>query len=248
MAEKIAKKANAETQPAQNKKEDFILKYKNLIIGGVIAIIAIIVGIVFWNTHKTSKLNDAQTASAVAQTSLYDAQEALMNGMNDFSEQKYLTALIGDSATKSAGFLKIADEYSSTPAGNLANLYAGLCYAHLDKWEDAVKYLEKFNDAGDLIISPAAHAALGNAYAHVNRLDDAVKALQQAGDKADNILQTPIYYIQAGEILEAQGKKAEALEMYKKVKKYERVKNINGISQTSYYVDIANEYIERLSE
>ena len=168
--------------------------------------------------------------------------------MNDFSEQKYLTALIGDSATKSAGFLKIADEYSSTPAGNLANLYAGLCYAHLDKWEDAVKYLEKFNDAGDLIISPAAHAALGNAYAHVNRLDDAVKALQQAGDKADNILQTPIYYIQAGEILEAQGKKAEALEMYKKVKKYERVKNINGISQTSYYVDIANEYIERLSE
>ena len=87
MAEKIARKANAETQPAQNKKEDFILKYKNLIIGGVIAIIAIIVGIVFWNTHKTSKLNDAQTASAVAQTSLYDAQEALMNGMNDFSEQ-----------------------------------------------------------------------------------------------------------------------------------------------------------------
>ena len=139
MAEKIARKANAETQPAQNKKEDFILKYKNLIIGGVIAIVAIIVGIVFWNNHKTGKLNNAQTASAVAQTSLYDAQEALMNGMNDFSEQKYLTALVGDSATKSPGFLKIADEYSSTPAGNLANLYAGLCYAHLDKWEDAVK-------------------------------------------------------------------------------------------------------------
>ena len=75
-----------------------------------------------------------------------------------------------------------------------------------------------------------------------------MKALQQAGEKADNILQTPIYYIQAGEILEAQGKKAEALEMYKKVKQYERVKNINGISQTSYYVDIANEYIERLSQ
>ena len=33
------------------------------------------------------------------------------------------------------GFTKIADEYSSTDAGNLANLYAGLCYANLGKWQ-----------------------------------------------------------------------------------------------------------------
>ena len=248
MAEKIAKKGTAETQPALNKKEDFILKYKNLIIGGVIAVIAIIVGIVFWTHHKAAKLEEAQTISAVPQMSMYNAQEALMNGITDFSDQNYMVALNGDSATKSMGFLKIADEYSSTPAGNVANLYAGLCYAHMDKWEDAVKYLEKFNDAGDLIISPAAHAALGNAYAHVNRLDDAVKALQQAGEKADNILQTPIYYIQAGEILEGQGKKTEALEMYKKVKQYEREKGINGISQTSYYVELVDEYIARLEQ
>ena len=146
------------------------------------------------------------------------------------------------------GFLKIADEYSSTPAGNVANLYAGLCYAHLDKWEDAVKYLEKFEDAGDLIISPAALGALGNAYAHVNKLDDAVKTLVKAGEKADNILLTPVYYVQAGEILESQGKKAEALELYKKVKQYQRVNGVEGISQSSLYVELIDEYIERVSQ
>jgi tetratricopeptide (TPR) repeat protein len=248
MAEKIANKGAVETQPALNKKEDFILKYKNMIIGGIIAVIVIIVGVVFWNNHKKAELQEAQTTSAVPQMSVYSAMQELQGGMAEFNDKNYLAALNGDSATKSMGFLKIADEYSSTPAGNVANLYAGLCYAHMDKWEDAVKYLEKYDDAGDAIISPAALGALGNAYAHVNKLDDAVKTLQKAAEKANNILQSPIYYWQAGGILEAQGKKAEALEMYKKVKEYERLGGIEGISQQSPIVEMIDEYIARVSQ
>jgi tetratricopeptide (TPR) repeat protein len=245
---KIVRQGGEEIQPALNKREDFILKYKNIIIGCIAALVVIIVGIVFWNNHKKAQLEAAQTASSVPQMSLQTAMTALQSGISDFGEQNYLAALNGDSATKSMGFLKIADEYSSTPAGNVANLYAGLCYAHMDKWEDAVKYLEKFDDAGDMLISPAALGALGNAYAHVNKLDDAVKTLQKAGEKANNILLTPIYYVQAGEILESQGKKAEALELYKKVKQYERVSGVEGISQSSLYVDLIDEYIERVSQ
>ena len=248
MAEKIAKQGVAETQPALNPKEDFILKYKNLIIGGVVAIVVIIVGFVFWSNHKKANQQQAMTASAASEMAVMTSMEQLQNGINLLDEKNYEAALNGDSVTKGMGFLKIADEYSSTPTGNLANLYAGLCYAHMDKWEDAVKYLEKFDDAGDFLISPAAQAALGNAYAHVNKLDDAVKALQKAAEKADNILLSPIYYVQAGEILESQGKKAEAKEMYLKVKKYDRVQGIDGVSQTSPYVQIIDEYIQRVSE
>lgn len=248
MAKKIANQGAPAEQPLTNKKEDFVLKYKNYLIGGVVAIIAIIVGVIFWNNHRSAKLHEAQVVQAVPEATLNAAMTEMMRSEGLLDEGNYTAALNGDSATQSMGFLKIADEYSSTRAGNLANLYAGLCYAHMDKWEDAVKYLEKFDDAGDLIISPAALGALGNAYAHVNKLDDAVKTLVKAAEKADNVMQSPVYYVQAGEILESQNKKAEALELYKKVKQYETVRGVNGISQSSPFIDMIDEYIARVSQ
>ena len=146
-------------------------------------------------------------------------------------------ALKGDSASFK-GFAKLADEYSSTAAGNLANLYAGLCYAKLDKWEYAVKYLEKYDGADDQMISPAAEGALGNAYAHLNQLDNAVSHLKKAAEKADNNSLSPTFLIQAGEILESQGKNDEALKLYQTVKE----KYFN--SMASQTIDA---YIERVS-
>ena len=176
------------------------------------------------------------------------ARSQLNLSAQSFGEQNFNVALNGDS-TGRKGFLKIADEYSSTKAGNLANLYAGLCYAHMDQWENAVKYLEKYDTDDDILIAPAHLCALGNAYAHLNQADKAVSTLKKAAEKADNVLLSPMYYIQAGEILESQGKKAEALELYKKVKQYDRQKNIPGVNtQSSPYVDMIDEYIQRVSQ
>ena len=55
MAKKIAPQGAADTQPALNKKEDFVLKYKNYLIGGVIAIVVIIAVVIFWNNHRFKK-------------------------------------------------------------------------------------------------------------------------------------------------------------------------------------------------
>ncbi len=248
MAEKNAKKGAVDVKPAFSKTEDFFLKYRNFIIGGVVAIIAIIIGIVLWNNHKKSQLTEAQTVSQVPELSVQQGLSELMQSNELFGDKLYAQALNGDSTGTSKGYLKIAEEYSSTKAGNLANLYAGLCYAHMDKWQEAVTYLEKYDDKGDILISPAALGALGNAYAHVNQNDKAVSTLTKAAEKADNILLSPIYYIQAGEILESQGKKKEALELYKKVKQYERMQGVSGISQSSPYVQAIDEYIQRVSE
>jgi predicted negative regulator of RcsB-dependent stress response len=132
--------------------------------------------------------------------------------------------------------VKIADEYSSTDAGNLANLYAGLCYANLDKWQEAAQYIEKFDAKDDQMISPAALGALGNVYAHLNQLDKAVSTLKKAAEKADNNSLSPTFLIQAGQILESQNKKDEALKLYQTIKE----KYFNSMQYQTI-----DEYIER---
>ena len=187
-----------------NQSEAFFLKYKKAIIAAVVALIVIVAGIVLYKTYVSGP-REVKASTAIAK------------GQEYFQAANYEMALNGDSVNFK-GFAKLADEYSSTAAGNLANLYAGLCYAKLDKWEDAVKYLEKYDAADDQMISPAAEGALGNAYAHLNQLDKAVSHLKKAAEKADNNSLSPTFLIQAGEILESQGKNDEALKLYQTVK------------------------------
>ena len=208
-----------------NKSEAFFLKYKKAIIYGVLAVIVVIAGVIVYNQYVAAPREDK-------------ASTALAKGQEYFQQDLYEKALNGDGAGYS-GFVKVAADYSSTEAGNLANLYAGLCYAGLGKWNEAAKYLEEFDTQDDQMISPAAEGALGNAYAHINQLDKAVTHLKNAAKNADNNSLSPTFLIQAGEILESQGKAAEALELYKQVKeKY-------VYSMQSQTID---KYIERASK
>jgi len=204
----MANNNNQQAAPVEeqtiSQSEAFFLKYKKAIIAAVIAIVAVIAGVVLYQTYVAGP-NEQKASTAIAK------------GQEYFSASNYEKALNGDSASFK-GFVALAKEYSSTKAGNLANLYAGLCYAKLDKWQEAVSYLEQFDGADDAMISPAAIGALGNAYAHLNQLDKAVSNLKKAAEKADNNSLSPTYLIQAGEILESQGKKDEALKLYQQVK------------------------------
>ena len=218
---------SAQQAPAEetlNKSEAFFLKYKNAIIGAVVALIVIVAGFILYNNY-------------VAGPQAEKANPALAKGQEYFAQERFDLALNGDSLGFE-GFAKIAADYSGD-AANLANLYAGLSCAQLDKWEDAAKYIEKFSTKGDQMISPAALGALGNVYAHLNQLDKAVSTLKSAAEKADNNSLSPTFLIQAGEILESQGKKAEALKLYQTIKE----KYFNSMQYQTI-----DQYIERVSE
>jgi tetratricopeptide (TPR) repeat protein len=217
-----------------NKSEAFFLKYKKPIIAAIVALIVIIVGFMLVKQYVLEpRENEASTALAKGQE--------LMNA------QQFDKALKGDGATF-GGFLKIASDYSGTDAGNLANLYAGLCYANQEKpdWKKALEYVEQFDTKGDQLISPASQMALGDIYANNDQLDKAVESFKKAADMADgkaedklNYSIAPLALRKAGIILESQNKKAEANAIYKQIKE----KYINSPIRQ----DI-DKYIERTAE
>ena len=214
-----------------NAKEALFLKHRKNISIAIVVIILLVAGVICYNTYVSGPREQ-------------EASTALAKGQDYFANQQYDKALKGDGAGY-AGFLSIASDYSNTDAGNLVNLYAGLCYANMDKWNEAVQYLDGFSTSDDQMISPAAMAALGNAYAHLKQLDKAVECLKKAANMADseamdktNNSISPVFLIQAGEILESQNKKDEALKIYQDIK----TKYVNApIAQE------IDKYIERAS-
>ncbi len=213
--------------------QTFFLKYKKIILSVLGVLVVLIVGGILY--HNFVSVPNEEEAST-----------ALARGQEYFNAEQFDKALNGDGAGY-AGFLSIASDYSSTDAGNLANLYAGLCYAQQQKpdWNKAVEYLEKYDGGSDMLISPAAEGALGDAYANTNQVDKAIKAFKKAADMANSQAEdgvnnsiAPRMLIKAGELLESQGKKDEALKIYQDVKKT----YINSAA----YQEI-DKYIERAS-
>ena len=188
---------------ALSTSEAFLIKYKNVLLGAVAALVIVVCGYLGYK-HFISEPKEAK------------ASEALFRGEQYFGAESYELALNGDSLGY-AGFLKIADEFSGTAAGNLANAYSGICYAQLGKYEDAVKYLDKFNGK-DQLVAPAILGTIGNCYAQMGQLDKAADMLLKAAKEADNNTLSPIYLQQAGEILVKQGKYDQAIEAYTTIK------------------------------
>lgn len=216
-----------------NSSEAFVSKYKKPLIIALCAIIVLLLGW-FLYTQYVVKPNEEK-----ASTELGKGQQYFMAGQYD-------KALNGDGAGY-VGFKQLADSYSGTDASNLANLYAGLCEANLGKWNEALKHLEGFDTSDDAMISPMAVNALGNAYAHTNQLDKAVSAFKKAASMADkqsesgyNEALSPRSLLQAGEILESQNKKEEALKIYQEIKK-------NYVNSYTVQTGQIDAYIERAS-
>jgi tetratricopeptide (TPR) repeat protein len=221
------KKTNgAPAASEHNQNEALILKYKNVILG-VIAAIIVCVGLAFlYKNYTTDKFNTASSNMA-------KAQEYFSRAIIDNDSAMYQKALSGDSIE--AGFLAFVDEGGSV--GNLANLYAGLCYAHLGQMQEADSYLTKFDAADDAMVSPAAVGALADVKATQGELDEAVALFVKAADKADNNTLSPQFLVKAGDILESQGKKEEALKLYEQIK----AKYVNSVQFRTI-----DAYIERV--
>ena len=188
---------------AVSRSEAFVNKNKKNLIVGVVAVVVLIAAGMLLSTFVIAPREQK-------------AAEALFVGEKYFQDGNYEVALNGDQY-EYAGFAAVADDFGGTKAANLAKAYEGLCLAKLGRYEEAIPVLKSFK-GNDMMVAPSVLAALGNCYAQVGDEAQAASTLVKAANKADNNVLSPAYLIQAGQIYEKLGKKADALKAYQQIK------------------------------
>lgn len=188
---------------ALSSSEQFIQQYQKPILLGLLAIVIIVSAIIGVRHFYVLPREDK-------------AQAEMYKGVFYFEKDSFQLALQGNGADF-IGFKAIADEYSSTKAGNLAAAYSGLSLYNLGKYDEAITYLKNF-DADEEFISPAIIGTIGDCYVNMDKYEEGVGYFERAAKKADNDMLSPIYLKKAATVYEKLGNKKKALEMYQKIK------------------------------
>lgn len=202
---------------AVEKLQNFYEKYKNIVFGGLIALILIIGGTYYYMTVLQPE------AEAAAHADLFDAQFY-------FEQDSFELAL-------NSGLLDVIDYHSGTKAANLATYYAGLSYFHLKNYDDAISYLQDYKKK-DKILGALAYGVLADAQMEINQTDAAFANYKKAVNFSNNEASKPFLLKKAAIAFETNGEISQALEFYKKIK--------NEFPNSSFASDI-DKYIGRAS-
>ncbi len=162
----------------------------------------------------------------VWQPRMKEAMEQCYPCEQNFQQENWEVALDGDDNT--LGFAGVIDEYG-TKAGSAVYLYAGICALRLERWDDAVSYLKKY-DGKEPIMAARALGCLGDAYVGLEDYSAAAAAFKKAAAAADNDF-AATYLLKEGLALREMGKGAEAL------KCFETIKDVYPMSIEAYDID-----------
>ncbi len=194
------------------KTEQFIEKNQKTImyvVGGLVAIILLAIGYMKY----------------IKQPKELEAYNAMLTAEKYFNSDSIAKALNGDGIY--LGFVELADEYSGTKSGNLANFYAGICYMNLAQYDttakkaehlnSAIEYLEDF-DADETVFAPTALGSIGDAYLDLDNKEKAMEFYEKAVKSTENVFSKPLYLMKAGQLASLMGNHEKALEFFNLVK------------------------------
>ncbi len=193
-----------------SRTEDFVAKNQKVIIGLVAAAAIVTLGYLAYQRLI------AAPAQEEAANEMFVAQQNFQKATDGVSSDSLYKLSLNGSEGK-FGFLKIADEYSGTDAGNLANYYAGIAYLNTGKYTEAIDYLSKFK-SDDIMLSALAKGAIGDAYAQKNQPKEALENYINAAGTNKNDFTTPRFLLKAGKVALALGNKADALKYFTDIK------------------------------
>ena len=151
-----------------------------------------------------------------ATNDMFVAQQTFQKAVDGTKSDSLFTLALKGSEGK-MGFVDIAEKYSGTDAGNLANYYTGIAYLNTGKYTEAITYLEKFK-SDDAILSVLAIGAIGDAHSQKNEPKVALDFYIKAAEKNKNDFTTPRFLLKAGQTSLAIGNKADALKYFNQIK------------------------------
>ncbi|UPQ78139.1 hypothetical protein M0M57_10940 [Flavobacterium azooxidireducens] len=209
-----------------SKAEEWVVRNQKYIFGIVGAIAVVTVGFLLYQKFVV------EPKQLEAADEMFVAQQNFQQAIDATTGQDSLFNLALNGAEGKFGFIKIAEEYSGTDAGNLANYYAGIAYLNTGKNTEAIAHLDKFS-SDDMILSTLAQGAIGDAFAQKNQLKEALDYYKKAAEMNVNDLTTPRFLLKAGQTAYTLGQKADALKYFTEIKeKYEsapEARNIDGL-------------------
>ena len=195
-----------------SRSEQWIEKNSKTLFYGLVVVIALILGYLGYNKYVVEP-HETEASNELAFPRKYFDEASTAAGASVDS----LLQLGLDGADGKYGFLDIADTYSGTKAGNIANYYAGVSYLKMKKYKEAIDYLSKFKSDDD-ILGPTALGAIGDAFADIDQPKEALEYYEKAAAKKDNEFTAPMFLFKAGKIALDLGEFAKAEKLFQKIK------------------------------
>ncbi|MCB0765544.1 MAG: tetratricopeptide repeat protein [Flavobacteriales bacterium] len=181
--------------------EMFIEKNKKAITYGVAGVLIVVGGLLGYKKF-------------VMEPKAKEASELVWKAEYYFEIDSLDKAMNGD--TEWPGFLSIADEYGSTPTGNLANYYLGAIEMKKGEYEMAIEHFRKA-DLKDDVLRVMAVGNVGDALVELGRTDEAVKEFEKAANMTKNDFTTPMYLMKAGILHQQAGNWSGAAKAFNRI-------------------------------
>src|SRR6185295_1088457 len=155
---------NAEVLAEKVEGAEHWIEQNPKIVFGIVGIIAVIVGGYFAYRYWLGSQDDL-------------AQKEMFQAVRYFEADSLDLAMEGDG--NNLGFKQVIDDYSMTPAANLANYYAGFICLKQGKFPLAVLYFEDFS-SDDELIQARAFSLTGDAYMEQKKYEEAAEYYNKA--------------------------------------------------------------------
>ena len=195
-----------------SKSEQWIEKNSKVLFSSLIVVVLLFLGFLGYNKYMVEP-NELEASNELAFPRKY-FDEASTAGSSNIDS---LLTLGLEGADGNYGFVDIADSYSNTDAGNLANYYAGVSYLQLKQYDKAIEYLSNFK-SDDEMLGPISLGAIGDAFSDIDQQSEALDYYVKAANKKNNNFTTPLFLYKAAETAMFLKEYSKAEELFTRIK------------------------------